>query len=485
MSGKIMQRGLVLGALMAFVITGNVWAATVENNATASHAIAIGENTVSNGICSIAVGFEAKTNDALGATAIGERAQANSNAAAYGKQSNASGSSSVAVGFNSNAVGTNSLAIGSNATSNGGVAIGASSVVNASNAISLGTLANASGGASISLGYDAESNKHGDIAIGFLAVADSTADGYSATAVGREAVATGKCSVAYGKNAKALDNRATAIGHNAVASRVGDLALGAESATDIVTSVNGATIGGLEYDFAGGDANNQNVVVAASFGGETTSSAFEASSSNPKMLYRQLQKVAAGQVSATSTDAVNGSQLYAAYEAIDSVVDTATQHSDRITELESSEVIQNAAILDNSKAINGLNQRLDRTNTRLDKVGAGAAALAALHPLEYDPDDKLTFSAGMGNYSGENAAALGAFYRPNEKFMVSLGGTMGNGENMVNVGVSIGLDKPNGFAQMSKRELIQEVTAVKAENETMKAEMAEMKALLQELLAKK
>jgi hypothetical protein len=69
--------------------------------------------------------------------------------------------------------------------------------------------------------------------------------------------------------------------------------------------------------------------------------------------------------------------------------------------------------------------------------------------------------------------------------MVSLGGTMGNGENMVNLGLSIGLDKPNGFAQMSKRELIQEVTAVKAENETMKAEMAEMKALLQELLAKK
>ena len=65
MSGKIMQKSLVLGALMAFVITGNVWAATVENNATASHAIAIGENTVSNGICSIAVGFEAKTNDAL------------------------------------------------------------------------------------------------------------------------------------------------------------------------------------------------------------------------------------------------------------------------------------------------------------------------------------------------------------------------------------------------------------------------------------
>ena len=146
----------------------------------------------------------------------------------------------------------------------------------------------------------------------------------------------------------------------------------------------------------------------------------------------------------------------------------------------------------NSEAISGINQRLDKTNAKINKVGAGAAALAALHPLDYDPDDKLTFSAGMGNYAGENAAALGAFYRPNEKFMLSLGGTMGNGENMVNLGISIGLDKANGFAKMSKRELIQEVNAVKAENEVikadneaMKAEMAEMKAMLQELLAKK
>ena len=143
-------------------------------------------------------------------------------------------------------------------------------------------------------------------------------------------------------------------------------------------------------------------------------------------------------------------------------------------------------------SIAGINQRLDKTNAKINKVGAGAAALAALHPLEYDPDDKLTFSAGMGNYAGENAAALGAFYRPNEKFMVSLGGTMGNGENMVNLGLSIGLDKPNGYAKLSKRELIQKVNAmeakyevVEAEKEAMKAEMAEMKAMLQAILAKK
>ncbi|MBR1976216.1 MAG: YadA-like family protein [Phascolarctobacterium sp.] len=142
-------------------------------------------------------------------------------------------------------------------------------------------------------------------------------------------------------------------------------------------------------------------------------------------------------------------------------------------------------------AIAGINQRLEKTNAKINKVGAGAAALAALHPLDYDPDDKLTFSAGMGNYAGENAAALGAFYRPNEKFMLSLGGTMGNGENMVNLGLSIGLDKPNGFAKMSKRELIQEVNAVKAENEAMKDQLAnaderiaKLEALVAQLVAK-
>ena len=156
------------------------------------------------------------------------------------------------------------------------------------------------------------------------------------------------------------------------------------------------------------------------------------------------------------------------------------------------DIVELANSVASNDAIAGINQRLDKTNAKINKVGAGAAALAALHPLEYDPDDKLTFSAGMGNYAGENAAALGAFYRPNEKFMVSLGGTMGNGENMVNLGLSIGLDKPNGYAKLSKRELIQKVNAmeakyeaVEAEKEAMKAEMAEMKAMLQAILAKK
>ena len=151
--------------------------------------------------------------------------------------------------------------------------------------------------------------------------------------------------------------------------------------------------------------------------------------------------------------------------------------------------IKNAAtaVNDNAQAIAGLNQRLGKMNGKVNKVGAGAAALAALHPLEYDPDDKLTFSAGVGNYNGENAAALGAFYRPDEKLMFSLGGTMGNGENMVNLGVSIGLDGAKGGAKLSKKELIQKVSTMEAENAAIKAEndaLEDRVAKLEALVAK-
>ncbi len=132
-----------------------------------------------------------------------------------------------------------------------------------------------------------------------------------------------------------------------------------------------------------------------------------------------------------------------------------------------------------------MNQRLGKLNGKVNKVGAGAAALAALHPLEYDPDDKLTFSAGVGNYNGTNAAALGAFYRPDEKLMFSLGGTMGNGENMVNLGVSIGLDGAKGAPKLSRKELVEKVSTMEAENKTIKAEnevLAEKVARLERIV---
>lgn len=122
-----------------------------------------------------------------------------------------------------------------------------------------------------------------------------------------------------------------------------------------------------------------------------------------------------------------------------------------------------------------LDYRVDNLGSRVDKVGAGAAALAALHPMDFDPDDKLTFAAGYGNYKGKNAAAVGAFYRPDEKVMMSVGGTFGNGENMVNAGISFSLDRT---ARVSNSR-----TAMAKEIVDLRANVANLTALVGQLTA--
>ena len=153
----------------------------------------------------------------------------------------------------------------------------------------------------------------------------------------------------------------------------------------------------------------------------------------------KVTNVKDGEISKDSTDAVNGSQLYATNQNIENI-----------------------------------QQNLNSVNSRVDKVGAGAAALAALHPMDFDPDDKLSFAAGVGNYNGQNAAALGAFYRPDEKVMLSVGGTMGNGENMVNAGVSFALDRTN-HVNNSKVAMAREIV-------DLKAQVAQLTALVTKLI---
>ena len=147
----------------------------------------------------------------------------------------------------------------------------------------------------------------------------------------------------------------------------------------------------------------------------------------------KVSGVAAGDISATSTDAVNGSQLFAT------------------------------------------NQQVSKLGNRINKVGAGAAALAALHPLDFDPDDKWDFAAGYGNYNGENAAAIGAYYRPNEDTMFSVGGSFGNGENMVNAGVSLKLGQGN-HVSTSKVAMAKEIKDLRKELEGLKSALLDVNA---------
>lgn len=133
--------------------------------------------------------------------------------------------------------------------------------------------------------------------------------------------------------------------------------------------------------------------------------------------------------------------------------------------------------------INNLNGKLGTLDNRISKMGAGAAALAALHPLDFDPHDKWDIAAGFGNYRNASAAAVGLFYRPNERTMMSLGWTMGDDRNMINAGVSVKLGRGDVYTRYSKVEMANQIKDLKEKNDKMQAENKEMRSELDELKA--
>ena len=161
---------------------------------------------------------------------------------------------------------------------------------------------------------------------------------------------------------------------------------------------------------------------------------------------KRITNVAAGDISANSTDAVNGEQLWKTNQTINNI----------------------------GGAINELGDRMDR-------VGAGAAALAALHPLDFDPDDKWDVAAGYGNYKDAHAVAVGAFYRPNEDTMFSVGGSFGGGENMVNAGVSVKLGQGN-HVSTSKVAMAKEIVDLRDENKDLKKRLDTMEQKMNSIL---
>ena len=172
---------------------------------------------------------------------------------------------------------------------------------------------------------------------------------------------------------------------------------------------------------------------------------------------KKITNVAAG---TATTDAVNYGQL----KGVESKVDSNTQN------------------------IYHMDNRISNLDNRVNKVGAGAAALAALHPLDFDPDDKWDFAVGYGNYRDANSAAVGAFYRPDEDTMFSLGTNFGNGENMINAGVSFKFG-PKGKSQVrpgSTQEITELRATVARQDDQLKkqdSEIKELKAMVQQLLA--
>ena len=383
------------------------------NTVKGAFAQAFGDSNVINGTNAIGYGY----NNTVAGTTTNYRDRTFDNEPDSATlQTGSWNSNSVAIGSKNTALGSSALAVGNEAKAKMSetIAIGHEAQADKTWGIAIGTRATASDVRSLALGHQAKSAGYKANAIG----ADATANGNHANAIGSSATATGDHAQAFGAGAQATgvrtnvfgsDAAATAdysiaIGNKANASTANSIALGANSTTRSATNVTNATVAGHTY---GGFAGTSPVgSVSVGKAGEE----------------RQIHNVAAGKISADSTDAVNGSQLYSVANDLQTQINNSTpgQINNNIT---------------------NLNNRVGNVEKRVNKVGAGSAALAALHPLDFNPDDKWTIAAGYGHYHNANSAALGAFYRPNEDTMFSVGGTVGTGETQLNAGVSIRLGK--------------------------------------------
>ena len=388
-------------------VNGNQANAFGDGNTVAgAYAQAFGDANTAKGTNAIAYGY----NNTVDGTTTNYRDRTFDNEPDSATLLNGSwNSNSVAIGSKNTALGSSALAVGNAAQAkmSESVAIGHEAQADKTWGIAIGTRATASDVRSLALGHQAKSTGYKANAIGADANAigsSATATGDHAQAFGAGAQATGVRTNVFGSDAAATADYSIAIGNKANASTANSIALGADSTTRSATNVTSATVAGHTY---GGFAGTSPVgSVSVGKAGQE----------------RQIHNVAAGKISADSTDAVNGSQLYSVANDLQTQINNSTpgQINNNIT---------------------NLNNRVGNVEKRVNKVGAGSAALAALHPLDFNPDDKWTIAAGYGHYHNANSAALGAFYRPNEDTMFSVGGTVGTGESQLNAGVSIRLGK--------------------------------------------
>ena len=227
------------------------------------------------------------------------------------------------------------------------------------------------------------------------------------------------------------------LGHNANAAVKGGVALGSGS------------LASVEAGEAGYDPSTKQASTDTSSTWVATGAAVAVGSGTE--LTRQITSVAAG---TRDTDAVNVAQLKKI----------------------STDVEKNTGDIRNLTGdVQNMGSRITKLDARVDRAGANAAALAALHPLDFDPDDKLDFAVGAGSYSGANAVALGAFYRPNEDVMLSLGGSTGGGENMVNVGATFKLGQHNHVSN-SRVAMAKEIKDLRKEVENLRGALVDVSA---------
>lgn len=282
---------------------------------------------------------------------------------------------------------------------------------------------------------------------------DAVVEGDNTYAIGKEAVANASNSLAIGNGAKATEENAVAIGNNSIT----NTAIGTES----------EIINGTTHTFAG--SAPLGTVSIGDIGKERT-----------------VTNVAAGRISDTSTDAVNGSQLHAIIEEADKIGTKVNSHETHINDI-SAKVDKNKEVLGNHEVRitdledkvtvigpNAIKEANNYTDSQVASVGAQSAALAGLHPLDFNKDDKASYAASVGHYRNANAVAVGAFYRPNERTMVS--GAISFGKHVqMNLGVAFKTGKGSEYINEAKSK-DSRIEKLEALVEQLTAEVAELKA---------
>ncbi len=496
--------------------------ATLPSNLNTMTAIAIGLKANSTGVGTVSLGSSASATVG-GGTAVGLYSSSTA------ERGTALGERTVAAGVASSAIGSSAKVY--NAAS---VAVGAGSIAgvageNMTGAVAVGGNAQSLGNESIAIGRMADAQKAGAVVVGSRAKAGltSVAVGNSANATGWNSAIIGNSSTSDQNYAVILGARSTitkglsgaigtsntvnnantyVMGNSIVTTQNNSVVLGNASADRAATAETTATVNGLTYSGFAGVGSVANGVLSVGAAGKE----------------RQVINVASGQISATSTDAINGSQLYATNNILGNVgkttvtalggnaainadgmitmsdvggTGTTTVHdaigaNKAAIDTNTAAIATNTAgiatnanaIAANTSAISALSGSLSGFEGRMNKVGAGAAALAALHPLDFDSDDKLTVAAGFGNYKNANSLAIGAFYRPNEDTMFSVAGSMGNGENMINAGVSFKFGSKNDIPS-SKAELAKEVIELREKNQALSERLEEIENKMNALMA--
>lgn len=338
------------------------------------------------------------------------------------------------------------------ATGYNSIASGANTVVNATNSVALGRDNKITGDDTIVIG-----GGNGTVAGG-----QSTAIGYNnyigahqeQTVIGANSVVDNQGSIVIGTHSVTRGIDAVTIGNNASAPVQNSVAIGTNSQTYTPVGFGQMQINGVIHVFAGEQPNS-----SVSFGSKKSDTY-----SNIHNYNRQLQNVSAGRIEADSLDAVNGSQLYAAIDEINSLGGTVSEHAqqinrntNRINSLDVNVGINSKDIADlkgkidtNTTVVrNELNNKINATERRINKLGASSAALAGLHPLDFNKNDKMSFALSYGRYKSQNAVALGAFYRPNEKTMFGAGVSLGS-ETQITINAAFRVGKGADYVPEAK-----------------------------------